>query len=240
MQSGYLGPTSFISPFPGGTELDPSTHNAERPSMDQLLPPYWIQKTSEALELLREFPIIEQLICEFYDESQSALIAAPLILNTLRPVREMYDDALDRDLNSHIPRLTTTIIQNTAETFDVASTVAGYKFHTLFTGSQIRLEIIGVLYSLAGRAALFGLASNKFFSPRRSAAARIEFGQKMLDASDKVLHVCKILTSINDLTLWLLYEDLLLTSLLHGYSSEYLFIPFPVLTRSQVRCHGID
>lgn len=217
-QSGYLGPTSFVTTVPGEVELDPDLDNGDITTQSQILHPYWMQRICEVLSLLDELPGIEKLVREYYDETQAAAIAAPLILNTLAPIKRMNQETAARRLDGGILLLAAKVIQNTSQAFAVAPTLGGNEFHSLFTGPNIRLEIIGLIYSIAGRASFFGLAFDKFPS-LRSATPRIEFGQKMLEASDTALQVCKMLTRVNDLTVFLLYENLLLTTTVHGYSS---------------------
>lgn len=208
-----------MAPFPGNAWLDSADHEDVAPE-SQILHPYWTQRTCKALSLLAEFPALEQLIREYYGLSQGAVIAAPLILNALGPFRDMSDGLVARDLDGNLELLTTRVIQNTSQTFTVAPTLEGRDFHTLFTGLHTRLEIVGILYSIAGRASLLGLLSDKFNTPQRSIRPRTEFAQKMLEASDTALQVCKKLTPVNDLTVWLLHESLLLTIMVHGDSSQ--------------------
>lgn len=174
---------------------------------------------TEAFHYLDQWAAIEQLIREYYDASQSAIVPAPLILNTLRPIREMWETyTFSRDLNGDISGLVTRVIQNTTKPFNVSAALEGGAFHTLFTGDSTRLEILGILYGIAGLASLFGLATNRFAGLERS--SRAGFAQKMLEATDVILQVCKMVTPVNDLTVWMLYENLLLTTLVLGDSSK--------------------
>lgn len=220
--SGYFGPTSFVSPLTEDVDLgaDGQGLGLEIDAAQRVLPPYWVHKISEVLLTLSDFTTVEVLIREFYALNQSAVIAAPFVLNSLTPVKSMCKESiLDHSFDDFTSSLTVRIIQNTSEIFEVPSTTKGRDFHTLFTGPAIRLEIIGLLCALAGRARYLGLASDKFDDGRTSQS---QYARKMLAASDAALHICKILTPLNDLTIWLVHENLLLSDLVHGDSSQYI------------------
>ncbi|KAJ5425765.1 hypothetical protein N7465_000835 [Penicillium sp. CMV-2018d] len=217
--SGYFGPTSFVSPLTEDVDLGSEGHvlGLEIESAQRVLPPYWVHKISEVLLTLNDFGKVEALIREYYALSQSAIIAAPFVLNSLGPVGSMCKESIsDHNLADFTSSLTVNIIQNTSEIFEVPSTTQGRDFHTLFTGPAIRLEIIGLLCALAGRARYLGLVSNRFDENQTS---RSQYARKMLAASEAALHICKILTPLNDLTIWLLHEILLLSDIVHGDSS---------------------
>ncbi|KAJ6178597.1 hypothetical protein N7519_009058 [Penicillium mononematosum] len=211
--SGYFGPTSFdVDLGSEGQGLGLEIESSQR-----VLPPYWVHKISEILLILNDFNKVEALIRDYYALSQSAIIAAPFVLNSLGPVGSMCKENIsDRNLSDFTSSLTVSIIQNTAEIFEVPPETQGRDFHTLFTGPAIRLEIIGLLCALAGRARYLGLASDRFEDDRTS---RSQYAHKMLAASDAALHICKILTPLNDLTIWLVHEILLLSDIVHGDSS---------------------
>jgi hypothetical protein len=219
--AGYFGPTSFVSPLTeevdlgaGGQGLGLDIESAQR-----VLPPYWVHKISEVLLTLSDFATVETLIREFYALSQSAIIAAPFVLNSLGPVKSMCKDSIsDHNFDDFTSSLTVRIIQNTSEIFEVPSTTKGRDFHTLFTGPAIRLEIIGLLCALAGRARYLGLAGDRSDDGQTT---RSQYSRKMLAASDAALHICKILTPLNDLTIWLVHENLLLSDLVNGDSSQF-------------------
>lgn len=218
--SGYLGPTSFVAPLQGGSGLSYHSDAARISDDAQVLPSYWLQRASEALQVSSDWPILEQLVREYYVVTQAAVIPEPLVLSTLLSLREMQERfALNKDSGNDCQALTNSVIENTARPFDVPSTQDGYSFHTLFTGKRVRLEIMGFVYALAGKASLLDRAANRF--QESGPPSRVEFARRMLHASDTVLQLCKMIAQVNDLTIWLLYENLLLASMLNGDLSEF-------------------
>ncbi|OQE37393.1 hypothetical protein PENCOP_c010G04903 [Penicillium coprophilum] len=217
--SGYFGPTSFVSPLTEDVDLGSQglSLGLEIESAQRILPPYWVHKISEIILTLDDFATVEALIRDYYALSQSAIIPAPFVLNSLGPVKSMCKENIsDRNLADFTSSLTVSIIQNTSKIFEVPSSTQGRDFHTLFTGPAIRLEIIGLLCALAGRARYLGLANDRIDEER---ASRSQYAHKMLAASDAALSICKILTPLNDLTIWLVHEILLLSDIVHGDSS---------------------
>ncbi|KAA8651714.1 uncharacterized protein ATNIH1004_000610 [Aspergillus tanneri] len=214
---GYLGPTSFVASFEEDREFVTSPSDVPHQDGECIaslpgLSSYWVHQTIAVLNLLREFSPIEQLVDEYYRLSQAAVIPAPLVLN---PMAQLRGDVEEWNRLGYPNNLATTVLANTANSFQVPPTIEGARFHELFTGLRLRLEIIGVIYAIAGRTSMFSLTRDRVpdYTVRR------KFAQKMMAASDAVIQICKILTPVNDLTIWLMYENLLLVSIVHGDSS---------------------
>lgn len=182
----------------------------------RVLPSFWVQKVSDILLALANFSPIEAIIRDYYKVSQASVIPEPFILNSLPAVGSMTKDLLPTQNTGDLRGLLTRkLIQNTAKTFEIPSSVTGNDFHLLYTGQAIRLEIIGVICALAGRAPYLGLAAEEFDNEKQ----QLHFSRKMLIASDAALHICKILTPVNDLTIWLVHENFLFSDIANGNSS---------------------
>jgi hypothetical protein len=173
-----------------------------------------VKRSTEVVGHLVEFPTLKQLILELYGVSQAAVIAAPFVLNALSQMQDTYHAYQLDQGETEIPALAAAVLDNTRLKFSVPPTVDGTHFHRLYTGSCLRLEILGVVYALAGRASQFGLGRPKY----KLLSSR--FARRMLAASDTALETCRYLSPVNDLTLWLLHENLLLSTLVLGHSSE--------------------
>ncbi|RHZ62316.1 transcription factor domain-containing protein [Aspergillus thermomutatus] len=202
---------SVLGKGEGANELVPA---ADESTAASSVPAWWVKRATEIVGHLVEFPTFEQLIREFYGVSQSAVIAAPFVLNALSQMEDTYHAYQLDQGTTEIATLVATVLDNTRRTFSVPPTVDGAHFHRLYTGSCLRLEILGVVYALAGRASHFGLgrAQNKHLASH--------FARRMLAASETVLETCRYLSPVNDLMLWLLHENLLLSTLVLGHSSE--------------------
>lgn len=229
LRMGYLGPTSVVAEFlpvndsasDMGDEWSAREDISRGNSGD--LPSYWFNRVLNVLALLEDFSIFEALAHEFYEVSQAAMIPSPFVRNAFKPIRKLGEEyLLKRQSDIQVQRLASKIVENTAKSFHIPSSTEGCDFHKLYTGDNTRLEILGIIFSIAGRSTYFGLGSGLFLNndePR----SRAQFAQKMFLASDITLQVCKMLTPTNDLLVWLVYENMLLASMIHGDSSGYFF-----------------
>ncbi|KAJ5668548.1 Transcription factor [Penicillium maclennaniae] len=220
LPTGYLGPTSFVlGPEDDGDLISNAGEHSAQGGRGGLViapSPLWMKRVSEVLHSLTNFLTIKHLIHEYYEVTQTAVIASPLILNALAEIEITFESLSDNGTSEHLSALSASIIQNTAKTFQIPKDATGKMFHKCFTGSSLRLEIIGIICALAGRASYFGLSR----SSTSNAESQAHFFRKMLAACDVALHVCRHLTILNDLTLWLVHENLLLSSLLFSDSSS--------------------
>ncbi|KAJ5243044.1 uncharacterized protein N7469_001371 [Penicillium citrinum] len=221
LTAGYLGPTSFVAGFEGVLDVffqDVEQFNAngcENPAM--ATPPVLVKRTADVLRCLQEFTTIKNLVRGYYSISQTAVIPSPFILNALDELEIVIDGGMfERSSDEQLMTFGTFVLQNTGKSFKIPQESDGSSFHKSFSGSSLRLEIIGVICALAGRANYFGLAG----SIARHIDSRINFPRKMSVLCDIVIQICKSLTGLNDLTLWLVHESLMLSKLLDGDSSS--------------------
>ncbi|KAI9038829.1 fungal specific transcription factor domain-containing protein [Aspergillus affinis] len=223
LPTGYLGPTSFVATFEDDREFVSSPSDvlrqdgAERLAALPGLSPYWVHKAGEVLNCLKDFTTISQLVEEYYNISQAAVIPAPLVMNPLIRVKAAVEEWQVHGYQTSDQA--TTILANTAQPFQIPPMVEANEFYELFTGSRLRLEIVGVIYAIAGRTSMFSLARDRLPSTNWL-VVREKFARRMMVASDIILQICRILTPVNDLTIWLMYENLLLSSVVHGDSSS--------------------
>lgn len=219
LTAGYLGPTSFVAGLDDGdlvSNADEQSAQDGRESLAISPTSWWVKRVAEALRSLGSFYAIRHLIQEYYKVTQTAVIASPLVLNALTEIEITFRERLSETAtNEQLTALSTSIIQNTGKTFNISPNVTGAMFHKGFTGPSLRLEIIGIICALAGRASYFGLSGSR----ASNVESQTQFSRKMLAACDVTLHICKNLTVLNDLILWLVHENLLLSSLVLGDSS---------------------
>lgn len=83
----------------------------------------------------------------------------------------------------------------------------------MYNGESLRLETVGLIYSIAARSCTLGLG--------RDDEKREDFVQAMFRCSTTCLRLVRdIAPQINDATVWLAYENLLLTMSIHGDASK--------------------
>jgi hypothetical protein len=205
------------------TGFSPSYDTSESQAEESMLssshlPSFWVPEVTKLLAHLTHYSTIEQLVREFYSLSQATVVPKPIILESMATMRGLIGEG---DTPSTLHRKTTQILENTARKFHIPSTTGGKDVHKLFTGTRLRLEIIATVYVVAAQASFFGFAHETFLQgvAGSTSAARIKFAQKMLTVSDTALQVCKILSPVNDLMIWLLYESWQLCCMVLGECS---------------------
>ncbi|PYH92418.1 hypothetical protein BO71DRAFT_457457 [Aspergillus ellipticus CBS 707.79] len=209
LPTGYLGPTSFVAALADdrGLVSDPKPESVTENRTLASLPSYWVRKATEVLSCLRDLPTIQKLVREHYILSQSTVTPAPFILSAL--------DEMPTQLRQVSVM---AVLQNTSHPLIISPDLEGKRFHGLYTGPRLRLEIIGVLCAIAGQASHFALAHDQFLGEGR-AVRREQFQKRMMAASESVIQICRLLTPTNDLTVWVLHQNVLLSGLVHGDSS---------------------
>ena len=101
----------------------------------------------------------------------------------------------------------------------IPSSIEASSFHELFTGTNPRLEIIGLIITIAARSISFGLALDRWNSNDRQ-AIKPQSTDEMLRASTTYLELCMRLAMVNDILLWLLCDNLLLSGIICGDTSQ--------------------
>ncbi|KAL2844226.1 hypothetical protein BJX68DRAFT_243206 [Aspergillus pseudodeflectus] len=226
LPSGYFGPTSWVAAFENSpsTGFSPSYDTAELQAEEPMLssshlPSFWVPEVTKLLTHLAHYSTIEQLVRELYSLTQASVVPRPIILESIATMRGLIEEG---DTPQILHRKTTQVLENTARKFHIPPGTKGKDFHQLFTGSRLRLEIVATVYVIAAQASFFGFAHERFFKgvAWSVSAARIKFARKMLAASDIALQVCRILSPVNDLMIWLLYESWQLCCMVLGECSS--------------------
>jgi hypothetical protein len=174
------------------------------------------------LSLLKtEYSAIEQLVHGLYEVTQAAIIPTSFIKAFVAGVRGIIEEG---EMLQSLHSKTSHFLEKTLPRFQVPSDVKARDFHKLVTGTELRLEIVGIVLTIAARASFVGFARDRFpGSAGAASAARIEFARTMLAASETAIQVCKMLTPVNDLMVWLLYENWVVACMVDGDSSKSMF-----------------
>ncbi|OQE76630.1 hypothetical protein PENNAL_c0065G05743 [Penicillium nalgiovense] len=178
LPEGYLGPTSFIAGLEENVDLfHGEQFNTGGSENSTIAPsPGLVKRTAEVLRCLQDFSAIKNLVQKYYGVSQTAVIPSSLILNALDELEvtvnaSLFGPASDEQLFT----FSTFVIHNTSEALKIPQNSDGTVFHKCFTGPSLRLEIIGIICALAGRASYFGLAD----SAVHDTESRTQFSHKI-------------------------------------------------------------
>lgn len=212
-----ISPASLIDTIvrPHSAFSDPLS--PETPSANLTGPGVEIQ-LKEVLSHLSELDLISKLIRRWYEISQTCLFPGVFLYEALASLRlaarRFNQDFLEAS------RLAADILSATSKPFSVPVDTQPSDFPKLFTGSNMRLEIIGLLLSTAGLAALQIPATDTLFlTVKFTKADRNTFATNMLSASDTCISLCDKYFNVNDVMVWLRSENLTLAMNFWGNTS---------------------
>lgn len=178
------------------------------------------QMVTEVLKSLRHIKMIHHLVHRYFKLWSVRYIAAPMgvdMIDALKKTVEQYN----LTKSPADPRTVSRILKNTAQPLHIPPTMSAKDFHTLCTGENLRLELIGFLLAIAGTARDFGLRSDRPYDDRDS-STKSQFIEEMVRSSTSCLIISQLISPVNDVSIWMIYENLLVTSISCGYTSKLL------------------
>ncbi|KAH8731519.1 hypothetical protein GQ44DRAFT_604373 [Phaeosphaeriaceae sp. PMI808] len=150
----------------------------------------------------------------FIVSTASALIG-PLILSMLPQLREDLQQLLAPENDAY--QMYTDITKNTTKPFKVPSTMLPSEFHTLFTGSNLRWETLGLVLMVAASNAQFTSPTDPIFTLEDGRKLeKDEFIEDMIQAANDCITVCQVHGAVNDIMVWLVYTNMLVNSNFYG------------------------
>lgn len=176
--------------------------------------------TLEMLVQFQHLDMMEKLLNEYYyAHSHTVLVPGALVLPIFPALRTHgigvpspsptgMVGSQDRNL-----QIAESVVQSTSATIDFDSTCTSPHFCASYTGKSLRLEAVGLIFALAGRSCLLGHSTKH--DPQDA------FAHTMFRCSTCCLQIAReIAPGVNDLMVWLSYENLLLTMSIQGDASE--------------------
>jgi hypothetical protein len=181
-----------------------------------------IARVVDILSHLRRMVQLEELVERYYATSQTAIVPALLILPAISNIK-VYARPILEDANGGHDMM----LELARKALNASSTEVKVPFFG--PPEDIRLETIGLLYALAARSYIHGF--NFDVLPRRDN----DFIDAMLKCSTDCLHIAReVAPGIQDAIVWLAYENLLLTTYVHGDTSEFLHASAPMNVQSML------
>lgn len=174
----------------------------------------------EIVSLLRYFSLIERLIEEYFSFSQAAIVPRPVVRQLFESIKSrvcdsvhMQDSLKSKQSSGDIPELTATLLRSKSETAVITSFLDLGGFCALFSGPRLRVETLGLMYTIAARSYLY--------SRRRDDKSLDNLVQQLIRCSNLSLRLSHELAAqdTNDVIIWLGLENVQLTSLLEGHGS---------------------
>ncbi|KAJ5239537.1 hypothetical protein N7468_004156 [Penicillium chermesinum] len=173
-----------------------------------------IALVAEILQVLRDFNTIRNLLATYYSTSQASIIPSQLILSALPSLSESVLSLSngEGEGNDQLSRLAEEVLISTSSQINVTALMSPSEFMHLYTGENLRLEFLGVVFSVAARSCLIGLA--------QEGEQLDAFARDLYCCSTNCLRLARELTPLNDMLVWLGQDHLMLTACIEGDSSK--------------------
>ncbi|CAI7584241.1 unnamed protein product [Penicillium discolor] len=197
------------APVTGGHNYNIKAHNEHLATIEDIV---------SQLKLL---PVIEKRIHEYYSFSQVALVPRPLALQLITSLRiglagsgYMKEERTNRISIRQGPQLAEDILRSSSSDVAITQDLDLKAFCALFSGANLRIETLGLLYTMAARSSLYteGYGDGKYQDDK--------FTTEMGWYGNLCLRLARELApETTDLMVWLAHENLQLTTFFEGDAS---------------------
>ena len=179
------------------------------------------------------FCFLERLVRAYFRINQASPLVGPLILSALPQIRKDLDYIASQSDNPY--PLLAEVTKNTCQPLKVPSTMLPSEFHTLWTGPNLRWEALGLIMILAASCAQFSAPDDPIFMlANGDRVNKDDFIEDMIHATNDCITLCQVHGAVNDIMVWLLFDNLLVQSNFYGDNCVYLF-PFVIPTADAYR-----
>jgi hypothetical protein len=172
------------------------------------------------LDQLHHCGTIRRLLVEFYRMGQIAAVPGHLVLPVISDLEQIHEDILHQrattdivDSRVAVSAIAHRILRATISRTTITPTTSLPEFLSFYSGVNLRVETIGLIFSIAARASRLGLVPESETSH--------DFLQTMFQCSARCLRLARELAvEMSDVLVWLSYENLRITTSIQGYSSR--------------------
>lgn len=177
-----------------------------------------VASVAQVLGRLRDSGFLQHLVTTYYSASQASVIPSSLISSALPSLTEtinafnLFNGTADD--NAELLRLSEAVLCSTATQINIDASLTPSGFMGLYTGATLRLEYLGIVFSVAARSCLIGLA--------RDTRQRDDFIQDMFSCSTTCLKLARKITPVNDMLVWFGQDHFMLTACVEGDSSKFV------------------
>ena len=231
---GFLGPGSYAVLLAQDGEPDQQREREESVASERsdrelthqhtLPKPMRYQMVLDVLSTFRHYNTIKDLVLWYSARNQAGVIPACIAVDAVNAIEALVDKH-DLRRKAPSPQLIAQVLETTARPFTISQSLEARDFHILCSGENLRLEMIGFLLATAGRALTFGFGSERF-NDLNNKDVKLRFTDELLRASTTCLFLTTMLATVNDITVWMFYENYVFTIMMCGYAGKYLYSSF--------------
>ena len=207
-RSFYLGSTSYAAVFNEDCPLPDSVH--EQPPERVRATPSRSSRTvghrhcqfnmgGSIVSSLTPFSVFEKSAKMYFETHRASALIGPLVLSALPQLCKDLKQLVAAGSDAYL--LYVEMTRNTARSLKVPTSMLPSEFHTLFTGKNLRWEILGLVLAIAGSNAQFILPDDPIFTLEDgSRLNKDEFIEDMIHAANDCINICQIHGAVNDST----------------------------------------
>jgi hypothetical protein len=174
----------------------------------------------EIVSQLRYLPVIEKCLHQYYSFKHNALVPKPVVLHLLERLRTdlvssgyILGEKGEQAELGDMSEISETVLLSSSTEVMITPSLDLHGFCALFCGANLRVETVGLLYTMAARASVFFVD--------RDEDKEGAFVQDMVWYSTLSLRLARDLApQSTDVIIWLANENAQLRSFLEGDASE--------------------
>ncbi|GKZ17202.1 hypothetical protein AbraIFM66951_009066 [Aspergillus brasiliensis] len=178
-----------------------------------------ISEGTRVLNLLFEFPGFADSIHKYLELSYTCMVPHPFI----RACVDSIQVTMQKSRGTRLRQLVVTLFANTAMPLDAFATVPAKDYHTLFTGPNIRWEIIGFVLAILGVSLKYDVNKRSKPSSTSPSGQKPDFIHRLAEGVDYCAAICNSYSCVSPQALWLLYGNACLKNLVYGDMSFQLW-----------------
>ncbi|KAF2652265.1 hypothetical protein K491DRAFT_719106 [Lophiostoma macrostomum CBS 122681] len=161
------------------------------------------------------FRLFEQSIVNYFETNKASALEGALVISALPQLRLDIEHLLSAKDDSF--PVYAEVTRNSMQPLKVPSTMPASEFHTLFTGPNLRWEMMGLVLIVAGSNAQFTSPDDPIFTLEDgSKIDKDRFIEDMIHTSNDCIDLCQVHGAVSDIMVWLIYLNMLVTSNFYG------------------------
>jgi hypothetical protein len=176
------------------------------------------------LAMLKDLPLFEKYIDKWFSFSRGVIIIEPMVKIWITSLWSSWRKTLEASKADGLRQMSEKVWANTMNPLSrlLKRHTTPREFIAATTGDDIRWEVVGIIFTLVGLLSQSLQDGDPIFcSHDEPPVDRRALALKCFQVSDTVETFCNDFDIINDLSLWLLYENTVLDCSLHRKGSFY-------------------
>jgi hypothetical protein len=176
----------------------------------------------DVLKLFLELPDMVALIKRAYDLCFTYMVPRSITMACVMSIHEILHGPAGKPGKKQLRRLVLSICENTYKPLTLFPSIKAKDYHTLFTGPNLRWEVVGYILGLLGRSLQLDFKrGGEIYSVSLRKEAWRSKARHMLEAVEYCNTICDSENSVSHQSLWLLYGEVHLKIVVFGDMSGY-------------------